>query len=98
MSTPDTLELLGQRYGTAYRWLAAVTVLLGMLSSVLTTTVVNVAVPDIMGTFGMGVSAFTAAGSRSQRRSSAGANLSRTWRRSGARATASRSSPKTASP
>ena len=54
MSTPDTLELLGQRYGTAYRWLAAVTVLLGMLSSVLTTTVVNVAVPDIMGTFGMG--------------------------------------------
>lgn len=54
MSTPESLESLARRYGAAYQWLAAVTVLLGMLSAVLTTTVVNVAIPDIMGTFGMG--------------------------------------------
>jgi len=53
MSTPETLEVLARRYGSAFRWLTAATVLLGMLSSVLTTTAVNVAIPDIMGAFGM---------------------------------------------
>src|SRR5512141_1397632 len=50
----ETTEVLFARYGTSYRWLVAVTVLLGMTSAVITTTTVNVAIPDIMGTFGIG--------------------------------------------
>ncbi|MBT6278209.1 MAG: DHA2 family efflux MFS transporter permease subunit [Chromatiales bacterium] len=37
-----------------YKWLATATVILGMLSSVLSSTMVNVAIPDIMGTYGIG--------------------------------------------
>jgi len=50
----ETTEALFQRYGPAYRWLATVTVMLGTISAVLTTTSVNVAIPDIMGAFGIG--------------------------------------------
>ncbi|MBK9608898.1 MAG: DHA2 family efflux MFS transporter permease subunit [Betaproteobacteria bacterium] len=50
----ETIDVLFARYGASYRWLVAVTVLLGMTSAVVTTTTVNVAIPDIMGTFGMG--------------------------------------------
>jgi MFS transporter, DHA2 family, multidrug resistance protein len=49
-----TTEELFARYGPAYRWLATVTVMLGTISAVLTTTSVNVAIPDIMGAFGIG--------------------------------------------
>jgi MFS transporter, DHA2 family, multidrug resistance protein len=48
-----TDDLFG-RYGPRYRWLATVTVMLGTISAVLTTTSVNVAIPDIMGAFGIG--------------------------------------------
>ncbi|NKC12824.1 MAG: MFS transporter [Gammaproteobacteria bacterium] len=37
-----------------YKWLATATVILGMMGSVLSSTMVNVAVPDIMGTYGIG--------------------------------------------
>lgn len=50
----ESTEALFQRYGPAYRWLATVTVMLGTISAVLTTTSVNVAIPDIMGAFGIG--------------------------------------------
>jgi len=50
----DTTDSLFRRYGPAYRWLATVTVMLGTISAVLTTTSVNVAIPDIMGAFGIG--------------------------------------------
>lgn len=50
----ETTDVLFARYGASYRWLVAVTVLLGMTSAVITTTTVNVAIPDIMGTFGIG--------------------------------------------
>jgi len=50
----ETTEALFQRYGPGYRWLATVTVMLGTISAVLTTTSVNVAIPDIMGAFGIG--------------------------------------------
>ena len=53
MSTPETTELLAQRYGESYRWWVAVTVLVGTISAVITTTIVNVAIPDIMGAFGI---------------------------------------------
>jgi EmrB/QacA subfamily drug resistance transporter len=50
----ETTELLAKRYGSRYRWYATLTVMLGTISAVLTTTTVNVAIPDIMGAFGIG--------------------------------------------
>jgi len=50
----ETTDSLFRRYGPGYRWLATVTVMLGTISAVLTTTSVNVAIPDIMGAFGIG--------------------------------------------
>jgi len=50
----ETTEVLFARYGPRYRWLATITVMLGTISAMLTTTTVNVAIPDIMGTFGIG--------------------------------------------
>ncbi len=49
-----TTEELFAQYGPAYRWYATLTVMLGTISAVLTTTSVNVAIPDIMGAFGIG--------------------------------------------
>jgi len=51
---PDSPEGLIARYGTAWRWLATGTVMMGTIATVLTATIINVAIPDIMGTFGMG--------------------------------------------
>jgi DHA2 family multidrug resistance protein len=48
------IEALFQRYGPAYRWLVTVAGLLGAMSMVLSATMVNVAVPSIMGAFGVG--------------------------------------------
>lgn len=50
----ESTEALFERYGPAYRWFATVTVMLGTISAILTTTSVNVAIPDIMGAFGIG--------------------------------------------
>ncbi|MEQ1776608.1 MAG: DHA2 family efflux MFS transporter permease subunit [Burkholderiales bacterium] len=54
MLRPETTEDLIARYGPRYRWLATMTVMMGTVSAMLTTTSVNVALPDIMGTFGIG--------------------------------------------
>ncbi|RPJ44657.1 MAG: MFS transporter, partial [Betaproteobacteria bacterium] len=54
MQRAATTEELFARYGPAYRWFATATVMLGTISAVLTTTSVNVAIPDIMGAFGIG--------------------------------------------
>ncbi len=51
---PDSTEALFARYGPAYRWLVTATVMMGTISTILTATIVNVALPDIMGAFGMG--------------------------------------------
>lgn len=56
MSKPrpeDSFDSLFERYGYQYRWLVTLTVMLGTIATVLTSTIVNVAIPDIMGTFGM---------------------------------------------
>ena len=50
----ETTEVLSERYGSRYRWIATGTVMLGTVSAMLTTTTVNVAIPDIMGAFGIG--------------------------------------------
>lgn len=49
----QTTEDLFRRYGPAYKWLGTATVMLGTLSMTLATTIVNVAIPDIMGYFGI---------------------------------------------
>ncbi len=51
---PETTETLFARYGQRYRWLATITVMMGTISAMITTTIVNVALPDIMGAFGIG--------------------------------------------
>jgi EmrB/QacA subfamily drug resistance transporter len=53
-SHPDSIEGLFARFGPAYRWLVTGTVMMGTISTILTATIVNVALPDIMGAFGMG--------------------------------------------
>ena len=52
--TPDTFESLSARYGAAYRWLVVITCLTAMLGMVLSSVSMNVAVPSVMGAFGVG--------------------------------------------
>ena len=52
--TYDSAQVLSERYGSAYRWLVTVTGMIGVVSMVLAMTTVNVAVPDVMGAFGIG--------------------------------------------
>ena len=49
-----TVEALFERYGPAFRWLVTLTALTGTLSCILSSTIVNVALPEIMGALGMG--------------------------------------------
>jgi len=42
-----------ERYGPAYKWLATGTIMVATISVVLATTIVNVAIPAVMGTFGI---------------------------------------------
>lgn len=53
-ASPDTFESLGARFGPAYRWLAVVTCLSAMLGMVLSSVSMNVAIPSVMGAFGVG--------------------------------------------
>lgn len=50
----QTAAALTERFGPAYRWLVTVTGMMGVVSMVLAMTTVNVAVPDVMGAFGIG--------------------------------------------
>ncbi|MDF1716477.1 MAG: DHA2 family efflux MFS transporter permease subunit [Antarcticimicrobium sp.] len=42
-----------ERYGPAYKWLATGTIMVSTISVVLSTTIVNVAIPAVMGAFGI---------------------------------------------
>lgn len=53
-SADDALAPYFKRYGPAYRWLVIVTTMMAAITVVLSSTVVNVALPDIMGVFGIG--------------------------------------------
>jgi EmrB/QacA subfamily drug resistance transporter len=46
-----SLEALISRYGERWRWFAVATVMLGTMATVLSATIVNVALPDIMAEF-----------------------------------------------
>ncbi|MFN4089372.1 MAG: DHA2 family efflux MFS transporter permease subunit [Alphaproteobacteria bacterium] len=50
----ETADVLTARYGPAYRWLVTGAVLLAMVAMVLSSTSVAVAVPNVMGAFGVG--------------------------------------------
>ena len=52
--TAPAFDALAQRYGAGYKWLATAAVMAGCIATVLSSTIVNVAMPDIMGEFGMG--------------------------------------------
>src|SRR4030081_3873006 len=50
----QTAQVLTDRHGPSYRWLVTITGMVGVVSMVLAMTTVNVAVPDVMGAFGIG--------------------------------------------
>ncbi len=52
----DDLDDLFARYGPAYRWLATATGLTAFFTMAFSATIANVAVPDVMGAFGVGQS------------------------------------------
>lgn len=52
----ESAEALLDRYGPAYRWIVTATGMMGAMVMILSSTMVNVAVPSIMGTFGVGQS------------------------------------------
>lgn len=49
----SSTEVLFERYGPAYRWLATLTAVAATMGVVLSSTIINVAIPDIMGEFGI---------------------------------------------
>ena len=51
----DSIEVLSARYGNAYRWLVSLTVMSGAITLGVASSMVNVAVPSVMGAFGVGL-------------------------------------------
>jgi DHA2 family multidrug resistance protein len=49
-----SFEQLQERYGSRYRWLILATVMIGTVASILSSTIVNVAVPDLSQHFVLG--------------------------------------------
>jgi EmrB/QacA subfamily drug resistance transporter len=49
----SSTEALFARYGPAYRWIATVTAMIAAIAVILSATIVNVAIPDVMGAFGI---------------------------------------------
>lgn len=49
--SPDPVADAFRKHGQTYRWYATATVMLGTISIVLATTIVNVAIPDLMAAF-----------------------------------------------
>lgn len=54
LPAPDTTETLFARYGPRYRLWVSITGIMASFSMVVSGTIVNVAVPDVMGAFGVG--------------------------------------------
>ena len=51
---PQSLAALAARHGPRYRWRVLMTVMIGSIASVMSSTIVNVAVPDLMQHFAIG--------------------------------------------
>jgi EmrB/QacA subfamily drug resistance transporter len=54
MTAPDTLATLQARHGERYRWLLLLSVMIGTMASIMSSTIINVAVPDMSHYFGLG--------------------------------------------
>ena len=52
----DTLPMspLRTRYGERYRWFLLISVMVGVMASIMSSTIVNVAIPDMSHYFGLG--------------------------------------------
>ena len=46
--------LMFERYGPVYTWFAVATAMIGSFATLLTGTIINVAIPEVMGAFGIG--------------------------------------------
>lgn len=54
MPSTDTLASLQARHGERYRWLLLLSVMIGTMASIMSSTIINVAVPDMSHYFGLG--------------------------------------------
>lgn len=52
-SDPFSLQALQQRYGESYRWRLLLAVMLGTMAAIMSSTVVNVAIPDLSAHFAL---------------------------------------------
>ena len=53
-SSPSSIAELQARYGSRYRWLLLVAVMVGTMASIMSSTIVNVAIPDMSQHFSLG--------------------------------------------
>lgn len=51
---PHSLSILQERHGRGYRWRVLITVMLGTMASIMASTIVNVALPDMARVFSLG--------------------------------------------
>jgi EmrB/QacA subfamily drug resistance transporter len=51
---PHSRDGLAQRFGEKYRWFVLLTVMIGTMASIMASTIINVAVPDISRVFALG--------------------------------------------
>ncbi len=54
MSKQTSLSALRERYGARYRWLLLLSVMVGTMASIMSSTIVNVAIPDMSHHFALG--------------------------------------------
>ncbi|GKS87367.1 DHA2 family efflux MFS transporter permease subunit [Acidovorax sp. SUPP1855] len=54
MTGPGSTALLRERYGERYRWLLLLSVMVGTMASIMSSTIVNVAIPDMSHYFTLG--------------------------------------------
>ena len=52
--SPHSLAALQQRFGRGYRWRVLLTVMVGTMASIMASTIINVAVPDMSRVFALG--------------------------------------------
>ena len=50
----SSLQVLRERHGERYRWLLLLSVMVGTMASIMSSTVVNVAIPDMSQHFSLG--------------------------------------------
>ena len=53
-SRPHSRAALEQRFGPNYRWRVLLTVMIGTMASIMASTIINVAVPDMSRVFALG--------------------------------------------